>query len=108
MAGITKTLTRVSHKRPNGIRNIERPIALGSAEQKYQRNGETPHSELLFKTVLNQKTSASGQTGLFQNIESTPTVSIISPIAAGTAVFISLENKEEIIDCGLQVINHTT
>uniref|UniRef100_A0A0V0H5S7 Putative ovule protein n=1 Tax=Solanum chacoense TaxID=4108 RepID=A0A0V0H5S7_SOLCH len=35
---------------------------------------DTPHSELRFKTELNQKTSSSGHNNLFQMTESTRTV----------------------------------
>lgn len=38
---------------------------------------DTPHSELLFSTELNQKTSNSGHNNLFHIIESTNTVTPI-------------------------------
>lgn len=54
---------------------------------------DTPHSELLFKIVLNQKTSASGHKMRPQNIESIMTVNATNAIPAGITIFINLKDK---------------
>jgi hypothetical protein len=54
-----------------GAKSNEKSIAFGSADEKYQCQDITPHSELLFKIVLKNKTSPSGHKILFQKNEST-------------------------------------
>jgi hypothetical protein len=54
-----------------GTKSKEKSIAFGIADEKYQCQDITPHSELLFKTVLKNKTSPSGHKILFQKKEST-------------------------------------
>lgn len=51
---------------------------------------DTPQSELLLRTMLNQNTSASGHSGRPQNIESTNIVSPTNPTPAGIVIFINL------------------
>jgi hypothetical protein len=55
---------------------------------------DTPQSELLFKIVLNQNTSASGHKMRCQKMESIVTVSVIKIMAAGIAYLRSLKKKE--------------
>jgi hypothetical protein len=51
----------------------------GSADEKYQCQGDVPHSELLFKAVLKYNTAPSGHTSRPQNHESTSVdVAIVS------------------------------
>lgn len=52
---------------------------------------DTPHSELLFNIVLNQKTSASGHNIRCQKNESITTVNAINTIPVGIAVLKSLQ-----------------
>ena len=49
--------------------------ALGSAALKYQCQGEVPHSDDRFSTVLKRNTSSSGQSARRQTTESIATVS---------------------------------
>lgn len=54
---------------------------------------DTPHWELLFRMVLNQKTSASGQVNLCQKNESIDTVNRINASAVGITSFKHLKNE---------------
>lgn len=54
---------------------------------------DTPHWELLLRTVLNQNTSPSGQTGLPQNSESMTTVAVRHASPAGIAALITLRQN---------------
>lgn len=68
--GKAKDRTLLSTKRPNRESGYAASSERGSAEVKYQWKGCVPHSELLFSTELNQKTSNSGHNNLFHIIES--------------------------------------
>ena len=57
--------------KPNAARGNDPSIARGSAEVKYQRGGETPHSLLLLKKTLKMNTSSSGYVIRFQKRVST-------------------------------------
>ncbi|GMF59386.1 unnamed protein product [Phytophthora fragariaefolia] len=67
-------LERNTNLSPSGINNAVACSARGSADVKYHNGGLTPHSLLLFCTVLNQSTSPSGQSHRRQKYESTSTV----------------------------------
>lgn len=69
-AGKANDRTLLSTKKPNRERGYAASSERGSAEVKYQWKACVPHSELLFNTELNQKTSNSGHNNLFHIIES--------------------------------------
>ena len=58
----------------------------------YQCQGDVPHSALLFSTVLNKKTRASGHNSLLQKRESTATEQHMHGIAVETPVKRKPEN----------------
>jgi len=53
---------------------VEKVSVLGMATAKYHHHGETPHSALLFSTVLKKSTSPSGHNQRCQKKLSTTTL----------------------------------
>jgi hypothetical protein len=96
-------LSRITPRKHSGnATNIDR----GRADVKYQCTGNTPHSELRFKTELNQKTSISGHVILFHIIES---IKIVAPMLKRAVVaqhLIALHNVTCLVSRKCKPIGH--